>query len=502
MTAGVIMLGAYGKLDMYISYNPQITFFKIVYKRHTYFSQEAINQYFTTTPNFDTQTSCILFNNADLVSDIYLNITLPAIPKSLANSNYYYKWIDYVGLNLIKKIDVVIGNKVIQRLEADFLFTNFITKGFTNKTSKKGTHKRGIDILTGNTTDLTTYTTQKNSYQLSIPLPFWFCQSTGTSLPLNSLNLSEVQINLELNKLGKLLSVGATHSITVRETVCLFTPQEYIYQGATNSIGIFLYYDSVSKTIYFNQLQGSFQKSTTSIEKELVNSYENNYLIRNSKYYYHQPTVDVQDENTKLNISANISNAYLLVNYIFLENTERLKYYRLSHQYLIEQQQYYYNTKIVSPNNRILLNFVNPLIELIFIVRLNNHLEKNIIYCFKENADNSGTELVKSCQVTFNGADIMSSRTVDFTQLIEMYKCHKNCTINRGINIYSFSLSPEEVQPSGSCNFSRIEKSYLEFTVSSLVSYSNKASIKVIGRSYNIIQLVNGTVELLFDNNQ
>lgn len=496
MTAGVIMLGAYGKIDMYLSYKPQITFFKIVYKRHTYFSQELLDQFFITSPNFGIKTSCIIFNNADLISDMYLVLKLPAIPVNTRN-DIVIRWVDYIGLNLIKRIDIEIGNKLIQKIDSDYLYYFLQLRGF-QKQQKWGSHRRGVEYLLGQRPELTEFSSGKDSATLVIPIPFWFTTSTGKSLPLSSINHSQVKVNLEVNKLSEVIEIGPTHQISVKETVTLFKKYEYIYQNSTN-FGIFIRFDANTKTLYFNQLQGSFIASTITIDKELMSPMTENNLIRNQAGFFMQPSSVSSATNYTFKATININDCKLQANYVYLDNNERARFYSTNQQYLIEQQQYYTNTQVASYNNRVLLNFVNPCVEMLWYLRLNRNISCKRIYSYTQNVDNSGDTLLKSSAIVLNGTDVMSKRNSTFTETIEIVKYHPTSTLGEGVHIYTFGLVPENFQPSGTCNFSRIEKAYLDFTTTPVISYDNKATLKVIATTYNILQIENGIVSLEFD---
>jgi hypothetical protein len=498
MTAGLILLSAYGKIDLYISYKPQITFFKIVYKRHTYFSMETIDQYFSSIPNLGSQVSGLLFNNADLISDMYLTITLPNLilytTNSSSASNFVIRWVDNIGLRIIKTIELEMNGRVIQKLNNDWLVLWYNLFGFTKYYPKLGSNKRGIDHLIGNIPELTKFDSQKNAYVLTIPLPFWFAVSYGQALPMNSINFSEVKVNLELEALNKLIIYGPLQKITIKESISPFTPYEYISQGS--SIGIYISFDSSTNTLYLNCLVGSFVTSTNSITTEILSG-SNSLLITNSKGYFVQPTSNQVNTDLKYSNTVQLSTCNLQVNYIFLENEERKRFYQTKHTYIIEQIQYYVSSNIVSYNNSILLNFINPVIELVWYLQLQTNVNNNDYFNFTDNVINGNT-IGKNVYIQLNGYDVFTNRSIDFTEKIQLYENHLNCKNIVGLNVYSFDLKPEVSQPSGSCNFSRIEKAFLNFTTEPLISYSNTAILKIFARSYNILVITNGVPELLF----
>ena len=128
MWGGIIQLVAYGAQDLHLTGNPQITFFKMVYRRHTNFAVETIEQTFNSTPNFGTKFSSILTRNGDLINRLYLKVVLPAIPSCALSSNPSYHelnsmayWIPRVGHNLIKNVSIDIGGHQIDKQTGEWL---------------------------------------------------------------------------------------------------------------------------------------------------------------------------------------------------------------------------------------------------------------------------------------------------------------------------------------------------------------------------------------------
>merc|ERR1712138_372102 len=108
MGGGLMQLVAYGAQDIYLTGNPQITFFKVVYRRHTNFSMESIEQTFNGTADFGKKVTCTISRNGDLIHRVYLQVTLPSVDGSSVSSAFF-RWVNYVGLFLIKSVEVEIG---------------------------------------------------------------------------------------------------------------------------------------------------------------------------------------------------------------------------------------------------------------------------------------------------------------------------------------------------------------------------------------------------------
>ena len=184
-----MQLVAYGAQDLYLTANSQITFFKVVHRRHTNFSMESIEQTFSGTADFGKKVTVTVARNADLISKVYLRATLPAVSVSGASG---FKWIDEVGHFLIKSVEVEVGG---QRIDKHYGTWLSIWSSLTTTQN----HLAGYNKMIGNVSTLTTATTSDtSSYLLHIPMRFWFCRHIGLALPLIALQYHEVKINIDL----------------------------------------------------------------------------------------------------------------------------------------------------------------------------------------------------------------------------------------------------------------------------------------------------------------
>ena len=113
MGGGLMQLVAYGAQDIYLTGNPQITFFKVVYRRHTNFSMESIEQTFNGSADFGKKVTCTISRNGDLISRVYLQVTLPRIECS--DSEDRFRWLNWIGHTLIKNVEVEIGGQRIDK---------------------------------------------------------------------------------------------------------------------------------------------------------------------------------------------------------------------------------------------------------------------------------------------------------------------------------------------------------------------------------------------------
>ena len=445
MGGGLLQLVAYGAQDVYLTGNPQITFFKVVYRRHTNFAMEAIQQTFSGIPDFGNTVYCQISRNGDLIHRTYLQVKVPVAPSS--NS-----YVNYLGLRLLKSVSIEIGGQQIDKHYSDWLY-------IWNELSLPRGKRDAWNRMVGADNDAIKDTT------LFIPLEFWFCRNIGLALPLIALQYHEVKIKIEFEDF---------------KNCCVLT------------------------------LDGS-------------------------------PSIVTA---TKL------SDANLWVDYIYLDTDERRKFAQLSHEYLIEQLQFT-GQETLSQSTRVKLNFNHPCKELIWVAKLKPTLpqhwynynanlsggnyslpinttafaEPNIdidantsnYYLGTSNSSNIPIDYLDSgiidnilpytttnfvnpfntCLLQLNGNDRFNVRDGTYFNLVQPYQHHTNIPLNRGINVYSFALKPEEHQPSGTLNMSRIDTAVLDVKTQGSAIIGN---INIYAVNYNVLRILSGMGGLAYSN--
>jgi len=424
MGGGLLQLVAYGAQDIYLTGNPQITFFKVVYRRHTNFALEAIENVFNGNPRFGSRVTCQISRNGDLIHRTYLSVHLP----DLTGKGSGYQWVRSVGLKLISDVWIEIGGQQIDKHYSDWMY-------IWNELSLPVGKKSGYDMMVGNgygSTDLPTSATVPgiglpaltgDSQWVNVPLEFWFCRNVGLALPLIALQYHEVKINIDFETFANCTVLGST------------------------------------------------QPSGTDIQA-----------------------------------------ASLWVDYIYLDTDERRRFAQLSHEYLIEQLQFTGDEVVNSTSGRIKMNFNHPVKELVWVYPMdsNNRASggaSNNWTNYTLGTGTSGTQVnstsgisqdpMVSGNIQLNGQDRFASRSADYFTLIQPYQHHENIpTQTPGIHVYSFALKPEEHQPSGSLNFSRIDTAYLNATLAG----ANKGRCKIFAVNYNVLRIMSGMGGLAYSN--
>ena len=148
MAGGLMQLVAYGAQDVYLTGNPQITFWKVTYRRHTNFAMESIEQTFNGQADFGRRVTCTISRNGDLAYRTYLQVTLPEVGQSLSSDDVYARWLDFPGEQLVSQVEVEIGGQRIDRQYGDWMHIwNQLT---LSKEQEPGYYK-----MVGHTTQLT-----------------------------------------------------------------------------------------------------------------------------------------------------------------------------------------------------------------------------------------------------------------------------------------------------------------------------------------------------------
>ena len=542
-----MQLVAYGAQDVYLTGNPQITFWKVSYRRHTNFAMESIEQTFNGQADFGRRVTCTISRNGDLAYRTYLQVTLPEINQQMANSSssdgVYARWLDFPGEQLISQVEVEIGGQRIDRQYGDWMH-------IWNQLTLTSEQQRGYYKMIGNTTQLTYITdpsfndvdgpcesnaprqvcAPRNALPettLYVPFQFWYCRNPGLALPLIALQYHEVKINLDIRPIDECLWAVRT----LNTTTC----------GSGSA------------------------KVTTAYNQSLVA-------------------------------------ASLYVDYVFLDTDERRRMAQNPHEYLIEQLQFTGDESVGSSSNKIKLNFNHPVKELIWVVQPDENVDycaslecgqqlykvlgaqpfnysdavdalPNAIHSFggadaiagttgsfidsnglfndagavdvtSQNwwhtnpqtpgagndynqpnlggpaIENSGvsdagtfvlaeTALDMHCwgenpvvtaKLQLNGQDRFSEREGTYFDLVQPYQHHTR-NPDTGINVYSFALRPEEHQPSGSCNFSRIDNATLQLVLSNATVEGTKtAKVRVYATNYNVLRVMSGMGGLAYSN--
>ena len=448
MGGGLLQLVAYGAQDVYLTGNPQITFFKVAYRRHTNFALEAIEQTFNGTSSFGSRVTCQVTRNGDLINRIYFVGTLQNNNTTTTTENVIpgaLALVPYFGLKLLKTIELEIGGQRIDKHYSEWLY-------IWNELSLPVGKRDGYKLMVGGDKyNRSILLEAGQSYSLYIPLEFWFCRNVGLALPLIALQYHEVKINIEFESLNNIIDKNNNYS-----------DRSFIVKDGAGTPAILSDVNAVN-----SKLDGT---------------------------------------NTNLTLSA----AALWVDYIFLDTDERRRFAQLSHEYLIEQLQFTGSDTITGNTTNsmksIRMNFNHPCKELIWVIKpdytttASNQVAPPYWNNFTDrNGDNQyaiSKNPVTSAKIQLNGNDRFAERRGSYFNLVQPYQHHENTPniFHNGINTYSFAIKPEEHQPSGTLNMSRIDTAVLN------VASSVSGTIYIFTVNYNVLRILSGMGGLAYSN--
>ena len=449
MGGGLLQLVAYGAQDVYLTGNPQITFFKVAYRRHTNFALEAIEQTFNGTSAFGSRVTCQITRNGDLINRIYFVGTLTNSNTKTAGEAAKFSGglalVPYFGLKLLKTIELEIGGQRIDKHYSEWLY-------IWNELSLPVGKRDGYKLMVGGDKyNRSILLEAQQSYSVYVPLEFWFCRNVGLALPLIALQYHEVKINIEFESLTNMIDTG------------------------------------------------------------------NNYSDRAFSAKDNAATPQLLTATTAINANANgsaanlkLETAALWVDYIFLDTDERRRFAQLSHEYLIEQLQFTGSDTITgNPTNSmksIRMNFNHPCKELIWVIKpdytatTSNQVARPYWNNFTDRIGDNQYAISKNpvtlAKIQLNGNDRFAERRGTYFNLVQPYQHHEFTPniFNNGINTYSFAIKPEEHQPSGTLNMSRIDTAVLN------VASSVSGTIYIFTVNYNVLRILSGMGGLAYSN--
>jgi len=538
MGGGLLQIVAYGSQDIYLTGNPQITFFKAVYRRHTNFSMESIKQIFNGTPNFGEEVNITLQRNADLVHKMYLQVKLPEIDISAGNSTSTwsaFRWLNWVGHVLIKDIEISIGGQKIDKHYGEWLH-------IWNELSQSSSKAAGYAEMVGNVPKLTQiYSTSKSTttnkspeYMLYIPLQFWFCRNPGMAIPLIALQYSDIVVTINFRELNECIWANKQTSSSYNSSSgkdVFSTIPSISGTGTTNLYVDYIYLDTDERR-RFSQVQHEYL-----IEQLQFNGNDTlTTTTNNIKLNFTHPVKEiiwvVQPTNFRKNGYSQARAGFQYFNYTdiwdysgFTGTPEPASgpgmvggkynqnlWYGLPNVQLQNSLKYNINTlptgTDLTPtytNNNAGYNDISD-----YTSDGTIHNIENSTGLWTLNNDisllDNGQNCTKTAKIVLNGNDRFSEREGKYFNLIQPYQHHTTCPAP-GINVYSFALKPEEHQPSGTCNFSRIDNAHLNITLTdntlkttSPIYNSGSATIKIYAINYNILRIMSGMGGLAYSN--
>lgn len=489
MGNGYVQIAAVGEEDNFFIYDPQITYFKKVWRKNTNFTIEPVPQPFNVPPNFGDKVSCDIARNiGDLLHKVYLVVDLPDIVgdgggSGGSGSGTLYAWRKYIGYELIDFVEVEVNGKIVDRLYGDWMQA-------MEQLENDFEFKR-LDDMVGNVPELYEFSATKRGRRLHVPLKFWFNGLIGNALPLIALQYSEVKLYVQFKDLSECLLLAPTHAVQTDEYVALYEPFELLHQvlpDSTEIFGRFVAFNTATRSIeYIPMYSRLFEANVPIVGLESV-------------FTMNPTAASVRIPRLMPNLS--IKSAFMLCNFVYLDNTQRLLFAKRPHKYLIQQLQAFREFNVVNKVRKFKINFNHPCSTLLLFAKLNN-LSTNTTYTTfinDEYQNISTNNLLDSITLTINGKQYLTATSNDIYNVLNKVIYYSNKGRN-GVNVIVLDLHPlQKEQPSGSINFSWNAAVELECTFNKVVSADNPVEFTCYALNYNILHIENGIGEVMFKN--
>ena len=538
MGGGLLQLVAYGAQDAYITGNPHITFWKVLYKRHTNFAMEAFRVNFTGSPQYGQRVVAVINRNADLMYKTYLEVTLPDTTAATGGLTTDVLWTGdaqrRLGYALLKKLEVEIGGQIIDTHYGEWLYLwENLTSSYDNSCK--------LDAMVGGTLGGTSTTLTSCGGRpgvLYIPLQFWFCRNPGLALPLIALQYHEVRLNITLAASTDLVSRGSYASVSAAAAAL---PQlkdmalyiDYIYLDVDERRR----FAQQSHEYLIDQLQYGLQQTLTTASARIDLTL--NHPVKELVWVFQD--AQKTDCGSAATIAAGYTQPFVyddIVNRCRLQINGQDRFDERYGDYFWKVQPYQHHsggafwptrqlanavTVTGTPNSGVVAFTLNAATSVTHTYTLT--AGGPIVPGMLLNGTAASDLVITAVSVT--NATTGTITTASFTSAVPLTYTARNPTgtgnygvadleaitstgsttttyqVANPINVYSFALQPEEHQPSGTCNFSRIDTTTLVFDSFKTGTYPTKSrpfNFRMYAVNYNIFRVMSGMGGLAYSN--
>jgi len=448
------------------------------------------------------------------------------------DSDSKWAWVSNVGHALINNVYLEIGGTQIDKQYGDWM-------NIWYELSHKVGQERGYNRMVGNVPENTSLATSHDEYSLNVPLQFFHCRHDGLGLPLIALQYHEVRVTFEFNKLEELVvreyGSGGAISWNTAPSFSASLWVDYIYLDQEERKR----FAQATHEYLIEQVQFPSSESVSGVSTRTRLSFNHPckflaWVVRLGRYtsgnrFLGYDAVDpavIRLEATKRFILAwaSITSATLQLDGDYVDYVSGMS---------AEYQAYFENAKAICVDPSVLvednLTITGELLPLNVASLTADQIEANVEATRNTGAgnrgsaeydirvfqyDNYGLQLdrtenpVSTGLLQLNGHDRFNVRDGDFFNYVQPYQCFSN-TPNDGVNVYSFALTPEEHQPSGTCNFSRIDNATLALTLGRAGETSSAfkaeylstdSELNIYAFNYNVLRVMSGMAGLAYSN--
>ena len=558
MSSGsLLILAAKSGEDTYLTGNPQISFFKSVYKKYTNFVTQ-LNKISIPKSNlsYTRQTICnvIIPKNGDLLSKIFIGFTLPNI---YSDSDNKFRWIKYLGNNFIEKAIIYINGQQISELSGEYiticnelnldenkkkLYYDLIGHDIILNQPEQAYSRNGYYPNSANSSsDILNYNKPPSieSRTIYTPLNFWFCNNTGLALPLISLQSSEIRIEFTFRPLYQLYQLYDSTTNTYLQPNLGNNTQslnnfmstkvypaiplniDYDYNFNIHLEATYIHLDNAERTLFATK---SHEYLIKTVKKISHNSLSPGVISLDIKAGHPVSEIIITSQRSDFQTRNDYDN-YTNWPDVSRPSWQQIyylpEYNKIAGSIEISQNSYWdYNT-----GNQNTIRFIRDSVSGALLVQKYYSGQYNTIYRFDSDSEtnpvlpddlinvnisqyyeNQTKDIIKTLQIYLYGKQLLSEdigRGTAFFTKLQPYIYHKSNSLE-GILVHSFSLNPsDDIQPSGSANLSVINKLTLKIntvlpkqTQVGIYDYNFNFNVYLI--SYNILSIQAGMGGLKF----
>jgi len=525
MGGGLMQLVAYGAQDVYLTGNPQITFFKVVYRRHTNFSIETIEHTLSSTPDFGRKSSVTVTRNGDLATRMYLKVVVNAISLSAGKAAYVCR----LGHALIKTVELEIGGSKIDKQYGNWMDIWY-------ELSHSQGQESGYDSMVGNVASMTTMASSLPEYTMYVPLQFWFNRNTGLALPLIALQYHEVRVHLEFAAAADCVrrsTSAAGYTPSIKDASLLV---DYIYldseerrrfaqvgheylieqlqftgEESVNTVSkkSSLGFNHPTKEIVWACQLGRYSGGTFGAEsaddlaKEIVAGKFDVTAVAGATY--NEAGTDEQHFSSNITVDNDLTTPGNL-NFIQTANLGGLYGDIVSatvraHDAGVDVLSVVHNITVVEASQ--LLSEMTDNRAATGASALGSGVVVNQPCNFGLYIDGSGNT-VNEALIQLNGHDRFDTQGGAYFNTVQPFQHHSNTPAD-GINVYSFALNPEQHQPSGTANLSRIDNTqlsvwFVDESTAGINYLAGNNKLYVFALSNNVLRVMSGMGGLAYSN--
>ena len=439
------------------------------------------------------------------------------INDTMTRENNNFAWVESIGHQIINKIELEIGGKVID-------FTDATRMNIHYQLTNKINHDETYNKIIGNVPELTTFNSNiKPSYPLFIPIDFWFSKYSGLSIPLIYLRFHDVKINIQLNNLvnccyyEKLNNDVFIEDIIKLDSVSLVTNYIYLdsderkkfaqlnHEYLIDQTQIAQFTNITTQTInielpFFNLIKQLFWiiRDQDNIDRLKYFDYENNFYtdiysfdssIEELSTSQQRNYIKIRTVNNNVYNFINIGDKIEICNSIYYSGFYIVQ--KITNEYIYIYYDYYMKENYLSNYNIVNNNGV--------INYYKTSTYQGNTQAFIKKIGNSNPFSYSTLEL--NGIQRFYKSDGIYNNFVQPYQSNSRSP-NYGLNSYSFALTPEEYQPTGCCNFNALDLKSMTFTLDK--SYQNKdlkknLSMIIYAHGYNILKFSYGKAGIIFN---